>query len=220
MKNVLFDLDGTVIDPKLGIIKSIHFALEQMGIVPDSLGSLDWCIGPPLLKSFEKIFDHQLKAQEAVDFFRRRYAVQGLTECHVYEGIIPILQALKDHSKKVYIATSKPHSYALQIIRNLGLDIYFTAIYGSELDGTNSEKSHLISHVLRSENLDPTECIMIGDREHDIFGSQLNRVKAVGVSWGYGSRQELTQAGAERIFSDPTELCNYLLEREIGFQGA
>ena len=210
--NLLFDLDGTLTDPKVGITESIRYALAKMERPYPPDASLDWCIGPPLQEPFATLLqtdDPQLPV-EALRLFRERFGTVGLFENTPYPAIAPVLQTIQAAGLRLFVATSKPAVYAQQIVDHFDLARYFLVVYGSELDGRLTHKNELIHHVLQQETLDPAQTLMIGDREHDILGAKANQVTAVGVTWGYGSAPELTAAGALTLLDHPTDLLQFL----------
>jgi phosphoglycolate phosphatase len=208
--SLLFDLDGTLTDPKEGIVRSIRYALELLGKPQDQETDFTWCIGPPLQQSFARILgeDQRDLVSEAVSYYRQRYGSVGMFENKVYPGIAECLCDLS-RDFDLYVATSKPHIFARTILDHFRLSEPFRAIYGAELDGTHSDKADLVRHILARESLDPRTTFMIGDRMHDIVGARKNGVAAFGVAWGYGSVEELTDAGAERIFRTPGEIAPF-----------
>lgn len=209
---LIFDLDGTLTDPKVGITESIRYALAKMERPYPPDASLDWCIGPPLQESFAKLLqndDPQL-GQEALRLFRERFSTVGLFENVPYPSISRVLGTLQAAGLKLFIATSKPAVYAQQIVEHFDLAHYFLVVYGSELDGRFTHKNELIRHVLQQEKLDPSHTLMIGDREHDILGAKANDVAAAGVTWGYGTPEELSAAGAKTLLHYPAELLHFL----------
>ncbi len=211
-KTLLFDLDGTLTDPKVGITESIRYALAKMERPYPPDASLDWCIGPPLQESFAKLLqndDPQL-GQEALRLFRERFSTVGLFENVPYPTISGVLSTLQAAGLNLFIATSKPAVYAQQIVEHFELAHYFKVVYGSELNGRFTHKNELIRHVLQQEKLDPQHTLMIGDREHDILGAKANDVAAAGVTWGYGSPEELSAAGANTLLHHPAELLHFL----------
>ena len=206
--NLLFDLDGTLTDPFTGITKCISYALEKLYRKVPTRESLRWCIGPPLKDSFAKLLasDDDALARKAVAFYRQRFGTVGLFENKVYDGIPEALEALQKNNHTLYVATSKPTVYAERIIAHFGLQSYFKRVFGSELDGTRSDKTRLISHILKKELIVPSETSMIGDRLHDIVGAIDNGICGFGVLWGYGTRDELKNSGAQAFFKTPREL--------------
>lgn len=189
---VLFDLDGTLTDPREGITRSIQFALSKLGIDEPDLSKLEHFIGPPLLQAFMQFYDFdEAKAWEAVNFYRERFKVTGLYENRVFEGVTPLLQMLSGQGRQLYIATSKPWVFAHEIARHFHFAKHFKVIYGSELDGTRTNKVELIAHLMAEEGLDPANTLMIGDRKHDLIGAHRNGLHAAAVGYGFGSREEL-----------------------------
>ena len=206
--NLLFDLDGTLTDPYQGITKSISHALLTLGRPAPTQVNLKWCIGPPLKNSLAKLLapDDDKLVEKALSIYRERFGSIGLFENEVYEGIPDALSALQEQRHELYVATSKPTVYAKQIIKHFDLRRYFKTIHGSELDGTRSDKTSLISHIVQVERIISSETIMFGDRKHDIVGAKANGVCGIGVLWGYGTRDELEASGAQTCIRHPKEL--------------
>ncbi|MBX8483426.1 HAD family hydrolase [Pseudomonas cichorii] len=192
-QNILFDLDGTLTDPRLGITRSIQFALAKLGIDEPDITKLEHFIGPPLLQAFMQFYDmDEARAWEAVGFYRERFKVTGLYENQVFDGVPELLEALAGQGRTLYIATSKPWVFAREIARHFDFAKYFKVIYGSELDGTRTDKVELIAHLLEQESLDPSQTLMIGDRKHDLIGGSRNGLDVAAVGYGFGSHEELT----------------------------
>lgn len=210
--NLLFDLDGTLTDPFDGITNSIKFALKKVNhSIPEDLS---WCIGPPLKSSFERILDGTGHcADKAVSDYREYFGSKGMLENKVYENIDATLRALKDEGYQLFVATSKPHVYARQILNHFKLDGYFKEIYGSELNGLRADKSELIAFILEKESLDPQKTFMIGDRKFDLAGAHKNGVQSVAVSWGYGNSYELMDESPLAIVNTPNELAMWFLDK-------
>ena len=189
---VLFDLDGTLTDPREGITRSIQFALGKLGIDEPDLTRLEHFIGPPLLQAFMQFYAFdEAKAWEAVNFYRERFKVTGLYENRVFDGVTPLLETLSGQGRQLFIATSKPWEFAREIARHFDFARHFKVIYGSELDGTRTNKVELIAHLLQEEGLDPADTLMIGDRKHDLIGARSNGLDAAAVGYGFGSFEEL-----------------------------
>jgi phosphoglycolate phosphatase len=205
---VLFDLDGTLTDPFVGITRSLAYALEKLGRTAPAADDLRWCIGPPIQSAFAVLLETEDAAVigEAVRLYRERYSAIGKFENTLIEGIPDVLAELAADGFFLAVATSKLKAYAGEIIDHFGLRRYFRVVHGSELDGQNSVKAELISHILAVEALDARRTVMIGDRSHDVAGANANGVLAIGVLWGYGDQQELETAGAARIIASPAEL--------------
>jgi len=208
--HLLFDLDGTLTDPKQGIVACIRYALSRMDIeiAPDI--KLESYIGPPLRDTFRSLCGEDCDVEAAVGFYRERFSTVGLFENQVYDGIPLCLEQLRDRVKTIHLATSKPRIYAEQIIQHFGLERYFDVIYGSELDGRLDDKTELINHILKREKLNAANTVMIGDRSFDVVGARNNNIRAIGVLWGYGSEAELDLAGAHRVCSHPADLSDHL----------
>ncbi len=210
--NLLFDLDGTLTNPYQGITRCISHALEKMGRTSPPQMSLRWCIGPPLKDSFTKLLavDDDNLAEKALSLYRERFSSIGLYENELYEGITETLGTLQEIGHTLFVATSKPGIYAKRIIDHFGLQKYFKNIHGSELDGTRVDKTSLISYILQTESIIPSETIMIGDRKHDMSGAKANDVCGIGVLWGYGTKDELEESGAYSCITHPGELISVL----------
>ncbi|MDC1288392.1 HAD hydrolase-like protein [Gammaproteobacteria bacterium] len=208
--HLLFDLDGTLTDPKQGIVACIRHALARLNIEVAADIRLESYIGPPLRDSFRSLCGDDGDVEAAVGFYRERFATTGLFENRVYDGIPQCLERLRARAESIHLATSKPTIYAERIIQHFGLGDFFDALYGSELDGRLGDKTELIEHILKRENLNAANTIMIGDRSFDMVGARNNNVTAVGVLWGYGSEAELDLAGADRICSHPAALSDHL----------
>ncbi len=209
----LFDLDGTLTNPKTGITRSVQYALERLGRPVPHADDLTWMIGPPLVASFTELLGSPAEVPEAVRLYRERYGDVGLFENEVYAGIPALLQNLQDRGIRLYLATSKPHVFARQILDHFELSRFFIEIYGSELDNRNADKRDLIRHILDQERFDPARAVMIGDRKHDAIGAKANGIATIGVTWGYGSREELLDAGAACLVDAPHELPELILTR-------
>ena len=212
--HIFFDLDGTLTDPAQGITNSFIHALKFYGLPVPSYQELCKLIGPPLPYSFEVTFgfDHD-KAMEAVGKYREYFADRGLFENKVYPGIPELLQKLKAQGKHLLVATSKPQEYSIKILEHFNLAQYFDFICGSLMDESRSKKSEVIAYALECCGLgegSEDKVLMVGDRFHDIEGSKANGIKSCGVLFGYGSRQELEEAGADYIAEDIQALLKIL----------
>ncbi len=208
MRYVLFDLDGTLTDPAEGITNSVAYALRRYGIEVSDTSELNCFIGPPLTDSFERFygFSHE-KAVEAVEVYREYFRPTGIFENKVYDGIPELLSRLKAEGKSVIMATSKPEVFARQIAEHFGFDGYFDLIAGSTLDGSRVKKHDVIENAIkRFEITDRSECVMVGDRLHDIEGAKASSIKSIGVLWGYGSREELEGCGADYICESVSQI--------------
>ncbi|WP_274424330.1 HAD hydrolase-like protein [Chelativorans sp. YIM 93263] len=205
---LLFDLDGTMTDPFVGITRSLQYALERLGRLAPAAEDLRWCIGPPIQSNLAKLLetDDEALIWEGVRLYRERYGDVGKFENRLIPGVSEVLAGFARDGYILSVATSKVKSYTADILEHFGLHIYFDAVHGSEPDGRNSDKTDLIRHILASEPIDAGQTVMIGDRMHDIIGARANGVRSIGVLWGYGDRGELEGAGADRIAEHPDEL--------------
>ena len=212
---VLFDLDGTLTDPKPGITRSVRYALEHLGVAVPDLEALTRFIGPPLHLSFARFYGFdEMKAREAVSRYREYFAETGLYENAVYPGIPNLLARLQEHGHRLLVATSKPTVYARQILEHFQLDRYFEQVVGSDLDLTRSDKAQIIAEALAGQaDMARDVVVMVGDREHDILGARANRIASIGVTYGYGSLAELRDAGATAIAATVDELAALLGRR-------
>ena len=202
---LFFDLDGTLTDPKPGITGCIQYALERLGRPVPTQEELEWCIGPPLQENFAKLVG-PAEAAQGVAFYRERFGEIGLFENEVYEGIPDVLAALSAQGGELFVASSKPKVYVDRILDHFDLTRYFVRVYGSELDGTNTDKRDLLAVALADSGIAPIDATMIGDRAHDAIGAAHNAVDFVGALYGYGSREELEDEGAIRFVHAPSEL--------------
>ncbi len=210
---ILFDLDGTLTDPAEGITNSVAYALEKMGITPPSKKELLKFIGPPLAESFEKFYNLSKEdSYKAVDIYREYFAPKGIFENTLFNGIPEMLTSLKNTGKRIALATSKPEVFARQILEHFDLAKYFDLVVGSNLDGSLTDKSEVVALVLKRMNkVDLSHTAMVGDRSHDIIGGVKNGLYPVGVSFGYGSIDELKNSGAKHIANSVEELTNFLM---------
>jgi phosphoglycolate phosphatase len=210
--NLLFDLDGTLTDPREGIVCSLQHALVTLGYSPPDAAVLEQFIGPPLVESFRVLLGtlDESQIQAAVAAYRGRFSERGLFENRLYPDVPSGLNALQAAGHRLWVVTSKPEVYAQRIVAHFGLSCYFHKVYGSELSGERANKAEIIRYVLDQEKLSGQDVLMIGDREHDILGARANRVSAVGVAWGYGSMAELASANPQAIVNSMAELIEYV----------
>ena len=204
----LFDLDGTLTDPGLGITNSVAYALGKYGITVEDRRELYPFIGPPLRQSFSEFygFDEE-KTKEAVAFYREYFSEKGLFENEVYEGIPEVLSQLKQAGKKLLVATSKPEEFTNRILEHFGLAEYFDFVAGATMDETRNEKADIIAYALEQiADADKSKIVMVGDRKFDILGARENGIDSIGVLYGYGSRTELEEAQATFIVEKPEDL--------------
>ncbi|MDO4170609.1 MAG: HAD family hydrolase [Lachnospiraceae bacterium] len=214
-KYIFFDLDGTLTDPGLGITNSVAYSLEKYGISVDDRSELYKFIGPPLIDSYMDFYNFSKeKAVQAVEVYREYYAVKGIFENYVYDGIPGLLKLLQADGKKIILATSKPEEYAKIILEHFDLAKYFFYIAGSNMDESRSKKSEVISYALQKCQIkDKSQVVMIGDREHDIIGAKEIGLDSIGVLYGYGDYKELECAGADQIVENVNGLRDILCKK-------
>ncbi|HEM4955236.1 TPA: HAD family hydrolase [Streptococcus suis] len=214
-QTILFDLDGTLTDSGQGILNSVAYALEKMGIEEPDTANLNRFIGPPLYESFSRFYQlNPEDTQSAVDTFRVYFKEKGMFENHLYPGIIPLLEELRTAGKTLVIATSKPEIFAKQILEHFGIAHYFDVIAGASLDSSRISKADVIGYAINQLEAFPKHAVMIGDREHDIEGARMHQLPAIGVLYGYGNKQEFEKAGATMIVETVQDLKRVLLTTE------
>ena len=209
---LLFDLDGTLTDPRLGIVRCMRHALDRLARRCPSDEVLASFIGPPLRGTFSTLLestDREL-IEKAMSLYRERFAETGIYENRIYDGISDMLESLKQTPSASFVATSKPAVYADRIVRHFGLDRHFAGVYGSDLDGRFEHKTDLLAHLLATEKIPAEVAVMVGDRAVDILAAKANGIRSIGVLWGYGSETELARAGADRLCRKPEELVSCL----------
>ncbi len=211
-KYILFDLDGTLTDPARGITNSVTYALNKFGIDVADKTELYKFIGPPLTDSFEKYYGFSSDdALTAVEYYREYFKPKGIYENEIYQGVPELLKSLKENGKTVILATSKPEVFAIEILKYFKLDSYFDFVAGATLDKTRNKKSDVIAYALNSCNItDKSICLMVGDREQDINGAKANGIDSLGVLYGYGDIDELSNAGATYIAKSVEDIIKYV----------
>jgi phosphoglycolate phosphatase len=205
---LFFDLDGTLTDPKEGITRCLQYALEQLGRAFPPQAELVQYIGPPLRWTFPRLLttDDPALIDAAVEHYRKRYADVGMFENELYPGIPELLKILRDEGFRLFVVTSKPTVYAERIVDHFGLTGYFEAVYGPHLDGRFDDKHELIAHILVERSVMPADAIMIGDRASDILAGRANGTRAIAVTYGFGSIEELATAQPDRICHNTLEI--------------
>lgn len=209
---LLFDLDGTLTDSTEGIVRCLEYALERMGFdIPEDTNKF---LGPPLYRSFAEFCGmNEEQVNEAVRIFRERYSTVGLFENRVYEGVPEMLKRLRDGGKRIMVATSKPEIYAVRIFDRFGLSQFFEIVGGANINGTRNDKDEVIEYVLEKAGIsDRSSVLMIGDRRQDVIGAHKTGLKCMGILWGFGSIEELTEAGADFIAETPEKAADMLLQ--------
>ena len=211
VKYILFDLDGTLTDPKVGITTSVQYALAQFGIQVEAPDSLACFIGPPLLDSFrEECGFDEATAQAAVVKYRERFGTQGLYENQIYPGIPEMLDRFVQSGFTMGVANSKLETYAVQILEHFSLAPYFKVEVGSLPDNSRGEKKEVIAEALHQLGARPDQTVMVGDRKYDILGAKANGVASIGVRYGYAAPGELEAAGADFVVQSVEELSRLL----------
>ncbi len=211
-KFILFDLDGTLTNPYEGITKSVQYSLASFGI-DEKQENLKRFIGPPLTWAFKEYygFNDETTAQ-AIKKYRERFSEKGIFENDLYEGIPELLDILKKSGKEIILATSKPIEFSEKIIDYFGLTKYFSFMAGSTLKGERDTKAEVIEYALNEMNItDLSQAVMIGDREHDIYGAKANNIESIGILYGFGNREEFEKARADYICDTVKELENLIL---------
>lgn len=211
-QNILFDLDGTLTDPGLGITNSVQYALKRCGITVSDRNELYKFIGPPLKESFEVFFGFSDKdSDRAVEYYREYYRDKGIYENKLYDGIEELLQYLKEKGKTIILATSKPEEFAVEILKYFHIEKYFNCIAGATMDGSRVKKADVIRYALDKCGItDTSSSVMVGDREHDVLGAAQLGIDSIGVLFGYGSREELKNAGATYIVETVEDIGNQI----------
>ena len=209
---ILFDLDGTLTDSGEGIINCASLALEHFGIPVPDRETMRVFVGPPLDKTFREFGVPADRTDEAIRVYRSRYIPIGRFENTPYPGIRELLETLRDRGHRLFIATSKPEGMSVEILEHLGLAHFFTDICGATMDGSRSTKEDVIAYLF-ARNKGEGKILMVGDTVYDILGAKAHGIPAIGVAWGYGNVQEMTEAGAIAIAESTDELLA-LLDKE------
>lgn len=203
---LLLDLDGTLVDPAPGIVGSMRYALQELGLPARGDAELAAMIGPPARVVFAQLAGEGGDPEAAISLYRKRYAEWGLRQAAPYPGMMAALQARAADGTQLILCTSKAQVFAREVVDHFGFSPLLSAVYGAELDGRRENKGELIAHILQTEGLDPDGCCMVGDREHDVIGAARHGIPTVGVLWGFGSREELEAAGAAAVIARPEAL--------------
>lgn len=211
-QTILFDLDGTLTDPGVGITNSVAYALEKFGTKVNNRRELYKWIGPPLQDSFAQFCGFSKEDTErAVGYYREYYKEKGIYENYLYDGIEEVLKALSDAGRTLLVATSKPELFAEQILEYFHIRKYFTYVAGASMDGARSKKEDVIAYALQEAGrTGGSDTVMVGDREYDIIGAKKAGISSIGVLYGYGTRQELVNAGACHIAEKAEEILHFI----------
>ena len=216
--HLFFDLDGTLTDPRPGIVRCIRYAMDQLCAAcpgDDVLASLG--IGPSLRGTFATLLGttDRERVERALALYRGQYGVRGLFENALYDGVVDMLERARPTASATFVATLKPKVYADRIVHRFGLAPYFSGVYGSELEGKYDDKVDLLAHLLETERIHAADAVMIGDRAGDMVAARAHGVRSIGVLWGYGSRSELADAGADLLCPSPGELAACLARLSV-----
>jgi phosphoglycolate phosphatase len=211
--SVLFDLDGTLTNPRVAITSSMAHALAEVGAPVPPIEELVWCIGPPLRQNFGRLLglDRAHLVERAAQAYLTRYAIEGVRETIEYPGIDAMLRAIGDAGPRIYLATTKFVDHAEEVLIAFSLRQYFEGVFGARSDGSMGDKRELLKHIIEKTGIDPARAVMIGDREHDIVGAKANGISTIGVTYGFGSREELEKAGADAICESPAAILSLIL---------
>lgn len=213
MDYILIDLDGTITNPKEGITKSVQYALQSMNIFVDDLDSLTKHIGPPIRDGFMQFYGFsEEEAEAAVTKYREHFIEKGLYLNELYEGMESFLTRLKQAGKYLIVATSKPEELAVKVLESFHLEHYFDDICGASFDNSRADKEAVIRYALAKNSItDLDRVVMVGDRKYDILGAKAVGIASIGVLYGFGSREELTEAGADHIAATVEELYDVII---------
>lgn len=210
--NILFDLDGTLTDPGVGITNSVMYALKHWGIEVTERHELYCFIGPPLMDSFQKYYGFsQAESEEALRLYREYFSEKGLYENELYPDTTYVLNELKKSGKRIILATSKPEEYAVKILKHFNIYDFFDFVSGATMDESRNKKDEVIEYTLKKCNLQGDKrTVMIGDRDQDILGAKANSLPSIGVLYGYGDLQELQNAGADFIAQTQKDILKFI----------
>jgi phosphoglycolate phosphatase len=212
-QNILFDLDGTITDPCEGITNSYLHAVSKLNLIEDNPNCIREYIGAPLHSYFE--IKHGIKNEDdlinGVALYREYYGVRGMFECRLYEGIYSLIQQLYTNNKSVFLVTSKPSFYAEKILHHFDLLKYFKDIFGSEMNAFNKSKEELIQNLLDNHNIEKELSVMIGDRKFDVIGAKFHGIDSIGVTYGYGSVEEIREAEPDYEAENVNKIVDILL---------
>lgn len=208
-KTILFDLDGTITDSGEGIINCVIYALQRFGLPVPPRDSLRYFVGPPLHESFIRQGVPADRAEEAVAVYRERYVPTGMFENTPYPGIREVLDSLKAAGHTLYVASSKPEWMCVEILKHFDLDQYFAQICGATMDTSRTNKEAVIAYLIE-QNGKADNMIMVGDTKFDVIGAKFHGIPCIGVSWGYGTVDEMREAGAASVAFTMEELAEML----------
>ena len=213
--SAIFDLDGTIMDSAQGIVRSVEYALEKMGVTEYDRQTNLRFIGPPLVDSFMEYYSmSEADALRAVAFYRERYSVTGIYEARMYDGIRELLTRLKEQGVKLYIGSSKPEKYVRMILEKQGILDLFDYVAGATFDESRNNKEQVLTYLFEQVEIDKKSAVMIGDRYHDIDGAHYVKIPCIAVLYGFGNEAEFKKHGAEYIAADTDEILNIITSEE------
>ena len=213
--SAIFDLDGTIMDSEEGIVRSVEYALDKMGVTEYDRQTNLRFIGPPLVDSFMEYYSmSEEDALRAVDFYRERYSVTGIYEARMYDGVRELLTRLKEQGVKLYIGSSKPEKYVRMILEKQGILDLFDYVAGATFDESRNNKEQVLTYLFEQVEIDKKSAVMIGDRYHDIDGAHYVKIPCIAVLYGFGNEAEFKKHGAEYIAADTDEILKIITSEE------
>ena len=213
--SAIFDLDGTIMDSAQGIVCSVEYALEKMGVTEYDRQTNLRFIGPPLVDSFMEYYSmSEADALRAVAFYRERYSVTGIYEARMYDGVRELLTRLKEQGVKLYIGSSKPEKYVRMILEKQGILDLFDYVAGATFDESRNNKEQVLTYLFEQVEIDKKSAVMIGDRYHDIDGAHYVKIPCIAVLYGFGNEAEFKKHGAEYIAADTDEILKIITSEE------
>ena len=213
--SAIFDLDGTIMDSEEGIVRSVEYALDKMGVTEYDRQTNLRFIGPPLVDSFMEYYSmSEEDALRAVAFYRERYSVTGIYEARMYDGVRELLTRLKEQGVKLYIGSSKPEKYVRMILEKQGILDLFDYVAGATFDESRNNKEQVLTYLFEQVEIDKKSTVMIGDRYHDIDGAHYVKIPCIAVLYGFGNEAEFKKHGAEYIAADTDEILKIITSEE------
>ena len=213
--SAIFDLDGTIMDSEEGIVRSVEYALDKMGVTEYDRQTNLRFIGPPLVDSFMEYYSmSEEDALRAVDFYRERYSVTGIYEARMYDGVRELLTRLKEQGVKLYIGSSKPEKYVRMILEKQGILDLFDYVAGATFDESRNNKEQVLTYLFEQMEIDKKSAVMIGDRYHDIDGAHYVKIPCIAVLYGFGNEAEFKKHGSEYIAADTNEILKIITSEE------
>lgn len=213
-KYILLDLDGTLTDTEEGVVNSFLHGLAKIGVTVEDRSSMKWIIGPPIQDSYKRFLScTDDEAKELLAGYREYYNDRGILENKLYDGVREMLYRLYECGKVLYTATSKPEVFAKRILDSHGVSKYFKYIYGSTLDGSISTKEEVLLHIIDSERLDISECVLIGDTKYDIIGAREIGMDVICIKYGFGTDEEFNEYPPDLLLEMPSDVADVLLEQ-------